>query len=60
MSRPYLIKLISEVTLPCEMVGTHRRLALDEVLAYKAERSQKRAGALQELQDLSEWELSKS
>lgn len=54
VSRPYLIKLISEGALPCEMVGTHRRLALSAVLAYKAERSQKRADALQELQDLSE------
>lgn len=54
VSRPYLIKLIKDGVITCEMVGTHRRLALNEVLAYKAERSRKRESALQELQELSE------
>lgn len=54
VSRPYLIKLIGAGTLACEMVGTHRRLALGDVLAYKAERSEGRRAALQEMQEIAE------
>lgn len=54
VSRPYLIKLIKEEALDCEMTGTHRRLRLGDVLAYKEQRSQKRRDALQEMQDIAE------
>jgi DNA binding domain, excisionase family len=49
MSRPYLVKLLEQGELPYEMVGTHRRLKLDDVLAYRHARSERRRGALREL-----------
>ncbi len=54
VSRPFLIKLIENRDLNCEMVGTHRRLSLEEVLSYKAKRSSGRRAALKELQDIAE------
>lgn len=54
VSRPYLIKLIEQGTLRCEMVGTHRRLALGDILEYKARRSRERKMALQEMQEIAE------
>jgi excisionase family DNA binding protein len=35
VSRPFLIKQIEAGTLPFHMVGTHRRLRLADVLAYR-------------------------
>lgn len=49
MSRPYLVKMLERDELPYEMVGTHRRLRLDDVLAYRRERSARRREALREL-----------
>ncbi|MDM8164467.1 excisionase family DNA-binding protein [Roseovarius sp.] len=54
VSRPHLIKLIDQKLLPCEMTGTHRRLALKDLLVYKAKRSEGRKAALQEMQDIAE------
>jgi excisionase family DNA binding protein len=49
MSRPYLIRLLDEGELTYEMVGTHRRLRLDDVLEYRRIRSNRRRKALREL-----------
>jgi len=54
VSRPYLIKLIENKDLHCEMVGTHRRLALEDVLSYKNKRSVGRRAALKEMQGIAE------
>ena len=54
VSRPYLIKLIEQGVLQCTYTGTHRRLSLGEVLEYKAERSEARKTAMQELQSIAE------
>ncbi|MEO0387442.1 MAG: excisionase family DNA-binding protein [Pseudomonadota bacterium] len=54
VSRPFLIKLIERGDLSHEMVGTHRRLALGEVLDYKAQLATDRRAALAEMQDIAE------
>lgn len=54
VSRPFLIKLVDRGELRCEMVGTHRRIALRNVLAYKAKRSSGRQLAMSEMQDIAD------
>jgi excisionase family DNA binding protein len=49
VSRPFLVGLIDNGTLPARMVGKHRRLLLQEVLTYKAERFARREHALDEM-----------
>lgn len=38
LSRPTVIKLINTGVLPCEMVGSHRRLAISDVIAFRNSR----------------------
>lgn len=54
VSRPFVVGLIEKGTLPARMVGTHRRLLLSDVLAYKAETKAKSLAALQEMVALSQ------
>lgn len=55
VSRPYLIGLIDQGTLPCtRTVGNHRRLRLADVLAYKRARNTVRRAALDEMSAESE------
>ncbi len=54
VSRPFVIGLIEKGTLPARMVGTHRRLLLSDVLAYKAETKAKSLEALREMVALSQ------
>lgn len=51
VSRPYLVKLVEEGTLPHRKVGPRRRLYLEDVLAYKARLDAQRQQALQALAD---------
>lgn len=44
-----MIKLLDDGKLPFEQPGRHRRIRLDDVLAYRDERRQKRSEALDEL-----------
>lgn len=46
VSRPHLIKLLDNGTIPHYMVGKHRRIRLDELLVYKDRRDSERREAL--------------
>ena len=51
MSRPTLVKRIEEGAIPFTTIGTHRRLALADVLAYREAAAARTAAALQELEE---------
>ena len=51
VSRPFVVKLVDAGDLPARMVGTHRRLRLDHVLAYRERMRQVTDDALQALTD---------
>ena len=51
LSRPHLVRLLEQGKLPFHMVGTHHRVLLADVLAYKAERTAKREAAFRALAD---------
>ncbi len=49
VSRPFLIKLLDENVLPHRKVGKHRRIRLEDVMAYKAKIDAERETVLDEL-----------
>jgi excisionase family DNA binding protein len=49
MSRQYLVQLLDEGEIPIHKVGTHRRLYVRDVLAYKARRDTTRRKTLDDL-----------
>lgn len=51
VSRPHLIKLLEDGQLPFSKVGTHRRISLENLLAYKRRRDEASEAAAQELVD---------
>jgi excisionase family DNA binding protein len=54
MSRPFLVKLLDRGEIPHHRVGTHRRLNVEDVLAYRELRAARRRKQLRELTELSE------
>ena len=49
VSRPYLIGLLEEGKIPSRLEGNHRRIRLDDLLAYRRQDDAKRLEALGEL-----------
>ena len=49
VSRPYVVKLLDEGHIPCRLVGTHRRIRMTDLLAYKSKDDDERASVLEEL-----------
>jgi excisionase family DNA binding protein len=54
VSRPYLIKLLDEGKIPHHKSGSHRRIALRDVLDYKRNADERRERVLAELADLGQ------
>ncbi len=50
VSRPYLVRLLREGSLPFHRIGTHRRLRLSDLRAYKERQTEESYAALAELQ----------
>ena len=48
-SRGYVLRLIDKGDLPARMVGTHRRIRLEDVMAYKAKSDAEADKALDEM-----------
>lgn len=49
VSRPFLIKLLAEGALPHRKVGKHRRILIDDVMAYKERIDAEREAVLDQL-----------
>jgi excisionase family DNA binding protein len=54
VSRQYLVRLLDEGKLPFQRTGKHRRLRVEDVLAFKQQRDKERQSGLRELTQLSE------
>lgn len=54
VSRPHLVKLLNEGTIPHYKVGTHRRVRIEDALDYRERRAATRREKLDELTRLSE------
>ena len=49
VSRTHLVQLLDEGRVPCRKVGSHRRIRVEDVLAYRRETESRRRAALDEL-----------
>ncbi len=54
VSRPYLIKLLDERTIPFVMTGTHRRIRFNDLMEYKRVRDAERMRAIDEIAQISQ------
>jgi excisionase family DNA binding protein len=51
VSRPFVIKEIESGRLPHRKVGSHRRIAFDDLMAYAQKMREQQAGALERMAD---------
>ena len=51
VSRPFLIGLLDEGTIPCRKVGTHRRVRFDDLMRYKQRIDRDRLETLEKLSE---------
>ena len=56
VSRPYLIKMLEQKSIPFHKVGTHRRILFSNLMEYKKQRDTDRRGGLAEITRISEEE----
>ncbi len=54
VSRQYLVRLLDEGRIAYTKTGKHRRLRIEDVLAFKEQRDHERKNALRELSQLTE------
>lgn len=54
VSRPYLVRLLDQAEIPFHYVGTHRRITMSDLIAYKRNRKIKSKKALQRMTEVSE------
>jgi len=54
VSRQYLVRLLDRGDLPHDRTGKHRRLKIEDVLAYKQKRDRERDDKLDELARLTD------
>lgn len=54
VSRPFVVGLVDKGELPARMIGSHRRVLLRDVLAYKAGSKARARGALTEMVAISQ------
>ena len=54
VSRQYLVRLLDEGRIACRKTGKHRRLRVEDVLAFKTQRDKNRRAGLRELSQLTQ------
>lgn len=53
ISRPYLLRILDQGNIPFHRVGTHRRIKLKDVIAFRKRRDAERRTDLKRISDLS-------
>lgn len=54
VSRPFLYTLLDRGQIPYTMIGTHRRIRVEDLMEYKRQRDSQRRQALRELATFSQ------